>query len=323
MNKAAVAIFAILFWTLSAQGNVSAQLVRVGYSGTGSVRILQRFIHGEKLWLKRGLDVKHIYFNSGSLMSQAMIGGDIVLSDSDIPAMLSLAVSGILDAKVVAITENKLEHFFVARKNIARVEDLKGKRLAISRFGSASDTVTRMVMRAWKLDPDTDVIILQTGNTPSRIAALVGGSVDGALVSPDFVNRIIATGCCRALADLSELPMDFARYGIVAPAAIIKSNRPLVLNYLAAIAEGLPKFKVMPKEAMAAIKAEGEVGDEIKETYERMKKLMKEDIMPEKKGIQSVLDSLANPKARKISPESLMDTSLLEELKSKGFGTKY
>jgi hypothetical protein len=78
----------------------------------------------------------------------------------------------------------------------------------------------------------------------------------------------------------------------------------------------------MPKEAMAAIKAEGEVGDEIKDTYERMKKLMKDDLMPEAKGIQSVLDSLANPKARKLSAESLMDTSLLEELKSRGPGNK-
>jgi ABC-type nitrate/sulfonate/bicarbonate transport system substrate-binding protein len=250
-------------------------------------------------------------------MSQAMMGGDVVFSDSDIPAMLNLAVSGLLDAKVVAITANKLEHFFVARKSIARVEDLKGKKLAISRFGSASDTVTRMVMRAWKLDPDTDVTILQAGNTPARIGALVSGSVDGALVSPDFVNRILATGCCRALADLADLPTDFARYGIVAPAAVIKSNRLLVLNYLAAMLEGLQRFKVMPKEAMAAIKAEGEQGDEITDTYERMKKLMKDDLLPEKKGIQAVLDSLANPRARKATPESLMDTTLLEELKSK------
>ena len=317
MNKVAVAILLIFFNVLTTQDELSAQLVRVGYSGTGSVRILQRFVHGEKLWVKRGLDVRHIYFNSGSLMSQAMMGGDVVFSDSDIPAMLNLAVSGLLDAKVVAITANKLEHFFVARKNIARVEDLKGKKLAISRFGSASDTVTRMVMRAWKLDPDTDVTILQAGNTPARIGALVSGSVDGALVSPDFVNRILATGCCRALADLSDLPTDFARYGIVAPAVVIKSNRLLVLNYLAAILEGLQRFKVMPKEAMAAIKAEGEQGDEITDTYERMKKLMKDDLLPEKKGIQAVLDSLANPRARKATPESLMDTTLLEELKSK------
>ena len=63
----------------------------------------------------------------------------------------------------------------------------------------------------------------RVGGVDAVIAALVGGSVDGALVSPDFVNRIVATGCCRALADLSELPMDFARYGIVAPTAAPRS----------------------------------------------------------------------------------------------------
>ena len=51
MKKAAIGIAMIVWWVLSVQGEVAAQLVRVGYSGTGSVRILQRFIHGEKLWV--------------------------------------------------------------------------------------------------------------------------------------------------------------------------------------------------------------------------------------------------------------------------------
>ena len=102
---------------------------------------------------------------------------------------------------------------FVVRKNIAKPEDLKGKRIAVSRIGSASDIVTRMVMRQWKIDPEKEVTYLQAGNTPTRMTALAAGHVDAALVSPESVHKILATGCCRVFADLSELPLDYARFG--------------------------------------------------------------------------------------------------------------
>src|SRR5262249_59279189 len=77
--------------------------------------------------------------------------------------MMSLALSGVLDTKIIAVTINRLEHIVVVRKNIAKPEDLKGKRIAVSRIGSASDITTRMVLRSWKIDTDKDIIVLQSG----------------------------------------------------------------------------------------------------------------------------------------------------------------
>ncbi|TAK04544.1 ABC transporter substrate-binding protein, partial [bacterium] len=159
-------------------GVVRAESVVLGYSGTGVSGTLRRVIEKEKLWQKRGLDVKAIYFNSGSLMSQAMVAGDIALSDSDVPAQLSPKVAGIADVRVIAVTINRLEHFLIVRNNVKTAEDLKGKRIAISRFGSASDVTTRLALRFLKLNPEKDVAILQSGNTPTRITALVAGHVD-------------------------------------------------------------------------------------------------------------------------------------------------
>ena len=91
----------------------------------------------------------------------APAGGSITAADSDLPAMLNLAVSGMSDMKTIAVTINRLEHIFVSRKNITKPEELKGKRLAVSRLGSASDFVTRMVLRTWKVDPEKEVTLLQ------------------------------------------------------------------------------------------------------------------------------------------------------------------
>src|ERR1051326_3166445 len=160
-------------------------VVNLGYSGNGISTDLMVLIQKSGLWSRRGLDVRPVYFNSGTTLTQAMLGGHIVISDSDVPAQLNLKVAGMMDVSVVAVTINRLEHFFVVRSQIKSAEDLKGKKVAISRFGSASDVTTRMVVRVWKLDPDKDLAFIQSGNTPTRVAALVTGQVDSALISPD------------------------------------------------------------------------------------------------------------------------------------------
>ena len=65
----------LLAWSVSAQ-MVRAETIVLGHSGTGISGTLRRVIEKEKLWQKRGLDVKAIYFNSGTVMSQAMVSAD-------------------------------------------------------------------------------------------------------------------------------------------------------------------------------------------------------------------------------------------------------
>jgi NitT/TauT family transport system substrate-binding protein len=301
-------------------GTTGAETVNMGYSGTGVSGTLRIVIQREKLWPKRGLDVKPIYFGSGSVMSQAMIGGDVIISDSDVPAQLSPKVAGILDVRVIAVTINRLEHYLIVRSNIKTAEDLKGKRIAISRFGSASDVTTRLALRFLKLNPEKDVTILQSGNTPTRITALVGGHVDGALVSPEQVYKVLATKCCRVLADLSELPLDYARFGIVAPVSVLQSKRETLRKLLESYVEGIHIFKTRPETALAAMKQEG-VDDPqaAKEVYARLSGSLREYPIPELKGVQAALDSIATSKERNPQAKDFIDTSLMEEIKKSGY----
>ena len=295
--------------------------VILGHSGgAGSLGNLRRIIERDKIWEKYGLSVKSVYFSSGGVLTQAMAGGNIAGSESEVPGMLNLAVSGVLDVKLVTVTINKIEHVFMVRKNIAKPEDLRGKRLAVSRIGSASDTVTRLVLKSWKIDPDKEVSLMQSGNTPTRMTALAAGYMDGALVSPESVHKVMASGCCRILADLSELPMDYARYGYVFPTAWIKANREVLRRLLMAYLEGISIFRTRPKAAYLGLEEEGIKDPAIqKDIYERSLKNMREFPVPEPVGIQNVLDSLTNPNGRTVKPAAIMDTSLMEEIKKSGF----
>ena len=317
----AVAGFLLLLTCTPARAQSPLTNLVLGHSGgAGSLETLRYIMDRERLWEKYGLNVKSVYFNSGGVLTQALAGGNIAGSESEVPGMLNLAVSGVLDLKLVTVTINKIEHVFIVRKNIGKPEELKGKKLAVSRFGSASDTVTRLVLKLWKIDPDKEVFLLQSGNTPTRMTALVAGHVDGALVSPEAIHKILASGCCRILADLSELPMDYARYVYVFPTAWIKSNRDVLRRLLMAYLEGIAVFRTRPKAFYAGLEQGGTKDPAIqKDIYERALKNVREYPVPEPNGVKSVLDSLPHPNAKNIKPAQLMDTSLLEELRKSGF----
>jgi ABC-type nitrate/sulfonate/bicarbonate transport system substrate-binding protein len=319
--KTAAAILTLFFAACSVPNTwAQSQPIILGYSGSGVSSDLRRVIEKEKIWEKHGLNVKSVYFNSGSVLTQAMVGGNILTSDSGVPEMLSLPVSGVLDIKVIAVNINRLEHIFVVRKNIAKPEDLRGKRIAVSRIGSASDLTTRMVLRTWKLDPDKDIVVLQSGNTPTRMTALMAGHVDGALVSPDGLHKVLAGGCCRALMDLSELPLDFARFGVTIPASVIRTQRETVRRIVMAYIEGIYLFKTRPNLVYSIFDEEGIKDTAVaKDLYNRLSFSLREYPIPEPVGIQNALETLGHPNARNVKPSSVMDTSIIEEIKKSGF----
>ena len=324
MNRVLALSLGLFLWLVLPSG-LMAQApptnVVLGHSGgAGSLNILRRIMERDKIWEKYGLNVKSVYFNSGTVLIQAMAGGNIVGSESEVPGMVNLAVAGVADLKIVTVTINRIEHVFVVRKNIAKPEDLRGKRLAVSRIGSASDTITRMVLRSWRIDPDKETILIQSGNTPTRMTALAAGHVDGALVSPESVHKMIASGCCRILADLADLPMDYARYGYAFPVSYIKTQRETLRRLLMAYLEGIYVFRTRPKAVYSALDEE-DIKDPVvqKDVYERALKSVREFPVPEPNGIQSVLDSLPHPNARNVKPASVMDTTVLEEIRKSGF----
>ncbi len=150
MLKTTIAKYLAVLWVTLNVTAAHAQLnnLLLGYSGSGISTDLRRVMDIDRIWEKHGLFVKSVYFNSGSILTQAMIGGNIALSDSGVPEMLVLPISGAFETKVITVNINRLEHIFVTRKNVAKPEDLRGKRIAVSRFGSASDLTTRMILHS-------------------------------------------------------------------------------------------------------------------------------------------------------------------------------
>jgi len=309
----------VLFWLWPALAAAqSVPLLNMGYSGAGIGSDLLKVIERGGIWRRNGIDVKSIYLSSGSLMAQTLSSGDIGIAGFDTPAMLNLALAG-HSLKIIAVPINRIEPMFVVRSNIKTPAELKGKKVTISRFGSGSDIITRVALRYWKLDPDKDVSFFQSGNTPTRVAALIAGHMDAGLVSSTGVAKIVATGCCRILADLSELPLEFANYGVVVSGALLKSQRETIKRFLLALIEGIHTFKTKPEIARAVLRESNSEADVVGPLYDRLSKSFRDFPTPEVRGIQNVIDALPTAKAKSAKAEDYIDATLMDEIRKSGF----
>ena len=112
--------------------------VKIGYSGIGIAHDLLKMMEKNRTFEKYGLNAQGIYIGSGSLMNQAIVGGSIQFTTSDLPSQIQAALAGV-DFKIIGVTINRLDGAIMTRKEIRKPEDLKGKRLAISRFGRSEE----------------------------------------------------------------------------------------------------------------------------------------------------------------------------------------
>ena len=295
----------------------SLESVKIGYSGIGIAHDLLKMMAKNRVFEKHGLDAESIYIGSGSLMNQAIIGGSIQFTTSDLPSQIQAALAGI-DFKIIGVTINRLDGAMMARKQVQKPEDLKGKKLAISRFGSVSDIVTRLVLRHWKLEPQKDVALIQVGNTPSRIAAILSGQIDGGLINPTDVSGLAATGCCVVLADLSSLDIPYARFGVAALSGFLKSRPQTAQKVMQAFVEGIYLYKSRPDEAIALLTSRGVDRKSVREVYQKVADSYREMPDPELSGVKGVLDSLPDERAKKISPESLIEPGPWEAVSRSG-----
>ncbi len=170
---------ATLFVALSPQRSFAAKIV-VGISSV-NVAFLPLYVTIEKGYFKdEGLDIVPVMFNAGNTNVQALIGGDVQVMAGAVAETVIARASGI-DIKNFWGICNLMPFELYSQAKLTSMKEAKGKRFAISRFGSLSDFLTRASLLHFGIDPK-DVTILQIGSTPARFAALSSGGVDATII---------------------------------------------------------------------------------------------------------------------------------------------
>jgi NitT/TauT family transport system substrate-binding protein len=306
----------LIFPTRASSQSKKLESVKIGYSGVGIAHDLLKIMGNRLIFEKHGLNAQSIYIGSGSLMNQAVVAGSIQFTTSDLPSQIQSALAGI-DFKIISVTIDRLDGAIMARRGIRNPQELKGKKIAISRFGSVSDIVTRMVLKHWGLDPK-DVVIMQVGNTPTRIAAILSGQVDGGLINPTDVDRMVASGCCVLLGDLSALDIPYVRFGVSGLGSYFKANPDTATRVLQAFTEGIHYYKTHPEDGVAALRSRGGDPQTAKDVYQKVADSYRSRPDPDLTSIKGVLDSLPDEKAKKMRPDALIDATPWDRVAKSG-----
>lgn len=312
----------LLVFFLPASGGAQLRKINIAYSATSPYQAALIIAQEAGFFKKRNLDVTLIFAAGGSLGIQAMIGGDVAMTMSDGSSSVASRLAGV-DVLVIASVLNTFPYSLISLPEIKKVDQLKGGKIAVSRFGSATDLGVRMALNKVGLNAEKDVVLLQIGAQTARYVALQSKNVQATIITPPFTLTARKMGY-TTLIDMAQLNIPFQLTALLALRPYLKTHPDIVQSTVAALAEGIHFYKT---EKEATIKILGKYlktddREALEETYREIAlKTIPEKPYPTLPGIQTILDELAtkNPKAKASRPEEFVDSSFVKKLDDEGF----
>ena len=271
---------------------------------------------------KYGLNVQLVLVEGGSRAAQTLATGDVALAQMAGAGVIQSSLSG-ADIVMIAGVLNTMNYQFIVDNNIQRPDQLKGKALAVSRYGSSSDFAIRFALDKYGLVPEKDVKILEIGTQPERFAALAAGRVQGVMLEVPQSLQAKKMGF-RVLANLKMLGLEYQHTGLATTRTLIKSQPELVRNVMKAYVEGIHYYKTHRQESLAVL------AKYLKTNNAEALKAIHEDIglalvpakpYPTLKGIAAMLQEIGGkePEAKKARAEQFVDLTFVKELDNSGF----
>jgi len=226
----------LLWLFLFATPHASEARIIIGLSSV-NIAFLPVYVAQEKGFFKdEGLDVQFVMFNSGSTNLQSLMGGDIQMMGSAFVETLGGRAAG-YDIKNFWGICNLMPFELYSAAKFTSIKEAKGKRFAISRFGSLTDFLTRATLQHHGIDPK-EVTILQIGSTPARFAALSAGAVDASVVWFPVTEIAKAQGY-RKLFDLKDMFPEWPYETFAARESWLAKERSDVIKFLRAYQRGV------------------------------------------------------------------------------------
>lgn len=305
-------------------GSAAAQLrkLNIAYTATSPYQAALIIAEQTGIFKKHGLDPSLILTAGGSLGFQAMMGGDVAMVLADGSAAVTSNLAG-ADVVIIASLLNTFPYSLISLPELKKVNQLVGGKVAISRFGSATDVSVRMSLVKVGLNPDKDVTIMQIGTQTQRFAALQSKNVQATIITPPFTLTARKLGY-NTLIDMAQLNIPFELTALLTRKSFIKAQRDTVASVVTALADAVHFYK---REKETTIKILSKYlqttdRDALEETYKEIAlKVLPEKPYPTLPGIQTILDELApkNPKAKNSKPEDFVDMSFVKKLDDDGY----
>lgn len=313
-----VSLVLILFTTGRCVG---AERMRIGYSSISGSYLGIWVAHDAGYFAKEKLDDQIILIPSGSQLAQVVTAGEVDVAALNGSSAMAAALQG-ADIKIIGNTTNKLIFSVYVRPEIKTVEDLKGKKIGVTRFGSATDIAARFALQKHNLDPQKDVTILQMGAMSSIMGGLQGGSIDAGLVSPPTLFAVEKLGF-KELVSVTDLDLAFPNPSLVVQGGILRKKPESVNGFMRAYARGIHRARTDKEFALKSIANYTKINDPavLQKAYDLyVGKVLEKAPYINMVGMRNALADLTKtvPAAKDVKPERFIDMHFLDRLEQSG-----
>jgi len=314
-------LFCLLSRT-SGAGEPSLEKLRFVYSAIGGSQSSVWIPFEAGIFRKHGLDIELLYVGGGGRAAQVVQSGEVPMGIFTGGAVVNSNLAG-GDLVVVASGMNAITFFLIARPEIRQIEELKGKKIGITRFGSATDFALLYSEEKWPLKRGRDFAVIQMGGMPEMLAGLKSRALDAATLNAEFTILARKEGL-RELVDMSALGLNFPTSTIATTRSFIRRNENAVRKFVRGFVEGNHFLKTQRAFSVGVFRKylkndDREYLNGIYDLYAL--RYIPKIPAPSPEAIKIVLDQMAekDPKAAAARPEQFIEPRFFQELEKEGF----
>ncbi len=322
--KVSLALVALVLCLFSPRAALSANKWIYGYGSVGEGMWPLLVAQQKGIFRKHGiLDMDFVLIEGGLRGISALLGGDVHLMQTGGAPAIQAILKGAPLVILGSIT-NLLFFDFIAGKEITKPSDLKGKRVAISQFGSTTDLATQLVLKRFGISPK-EVVFLQIGSNPARMAALLNGQIQAALLNSASHSPQAQRQGLRVLASLPEMGIELLQSSIITTKSFRKIQEDFLNRFSRSLVEAIAwlRYEQNKQEALKILGRFIRSQDEglLQRTYELSRRAGRPNPIATEGGLRNILDFIASGKEeeRKISADNFLDNSFFQQLESSGY----
>jgi NitT/TauT family transport system substrate-binding protein len=315
-------LLGLLPYPLRAQTAPAPEKIRFVYSAIGSSQSSVWIPYEAGIFRKHGLDVELLYVGGGGRAAQVVQSGEVPIGIFTGGAVVNSALAG-GDLVIVASGMNVIPFFLMARPETRQIEDLKGKKIGITRFGSATDFALLYAEQKWPMKRGKDFAVIQIGGMPEMLAALKGGALDAATLNPEFTVLARREGF-KDLVDMSALGLSFPTSAIGTTRSFIRRNENAVRRFVRGFVEGNHYAKNNRGFSVEVLRKYLKNNDLafLNAMYDLyIGRYIPKIPYPSAAAVKTVLDQMAekDPRAATAQPEHFIEARFFQEMEKDGF----
>jgi NitT/TauT family transport system substrate-binding protein len=271
---------------------------------------------------KQGLEVKLVFIASGPLGTTSILSGDVDVGIIGGFAPIRAIAGGAKNLVMIGQSKNRMTGAIVGKKEIATVQDLKGKRLGIDRIGSNPDMFTQASLARFNMDPLKDLNYVQLGSIGQGIPALKGGTIDALTTSAPhdlFAQRL----GFKVILDITALKIPFASTVLLSARNTVERRQADLTKFMRAYAEAMHFFLTNAEGTNQIVAKYTKVEDRDVNAYaiDSESKAVERTLQIDPKGIELILALIGKsmPQAQSAKTEEFYDSRFTSELRDSGF----